>query len=323
MEPAHLARAAALTIRGKRLRPDVAWFLFRREGVLADIESALRRGDYEPEGFDLLFIHDPKPRAIARASIADRVVHTALVSLMEPALTRSITDDDFACRPGYGTHRARLRLLEFVRRHRFALHLDVRSYFPSIDLGVLRALLRPRIQDGRFLAVVDRVLDAGAGLYDSARARRHARLDPDWPPPGRGGLPIGALTSQLFAAHVYLHAFDHFVKRDLHVPGYLRYVDDLFLFGDSRAALRGWRSAAARYLGDERRLRLKRPDAPVLSCAGHLDALGVRIRRTGIEPRPRALSRLRAAVARVASGEDLDERIREAMASRVGGILFA
>ncbi len=297
-DPGHLDWAAELTVRGKRRRRDVAWFLFRREAELARIGAALASERYRPEGFELVTIRDPKPRLIARVPIADRVVHTALVKLMEPVFLPGLLPEAYACRAGYGTHRAVLRLQELMRRHRFVVHLDVRSYFPSIDRAILRRLLGRRIHDERFLAVVDRVLAAGAGIYDSPDARRRAHLADDWPPPGRG-LPIGAYTSQLFAAHVYLAGLDHFIKRDLKVPGLCRYVDDIFCFGDRRADLRRWRRELADWLREERHLRLKHPEARILSCYGHLDALGYRLRRDDRQPLPRALRRLR----RRAAGE--------------------
>ncbi len=321
-DPEHLERAADLTVRGKRRRPDVAWFLFRHEAELERLRAELAAESYRPEGFELVRIRDPKPRLIARVPIAERVVHTALVLLMEPVFARGLVDDAYACRPDKGTHRAVLRLLELIRRHRYTLHLDVRSYFPSIDLEILRRLVARRIRDRRFLSVVKRVLAAGRGLYDHPEHRRMAALDDDWPPPGRG-LPIGSYTSQLFAAHVYLAGFDHFVKRDLKVPGYVRYVDDVFYFGNRRADLRLWRSATASWLLDERGLRLKHSMAPVLSCRGRLDALGYRVTRAGVTARQRVFHRLQRRVAAAAS-ERTDPRayLRRSVASSAGVVLF-
>lgn len=192
---------------------------------------------------------------------------------------------------------------------------DVKKYFPSIDVEILRDILAARIRDQKFMAVVDRVLEAGRGLYDSPRVRRFVGLSDDFPPLG-SGLPIGALTSQFFAAHVYLQSFDHFVKRALKVPAYVRYVDDFFLFGDRRADLRAWRAATAEFLWRERRLRLKFPEARVRSCAGHMDALGVRIRRVGIEPLPRKpLIRLRTRIRREIDRRHGDGRLPDFRAS--------
>ncbi len=323
-DPDHLDRAADDTVRGKRRRRDVAWFLFRREDELARIGAELAAGRYRPGEIELVVIRDPKRRLIARIPIADRVVQTAVVDLVEPVFYRSLLPDAFACRAGLGTHRAVLRLLELLRHHRFALHLDVKTYFPSIDLGILRRLLAERIADRRFLEVVDRILEAGQRIYRRPEARALAGLAAGWPPPGRG-LPIGAYTSQIFAAHVYLNAFDHFVKRQLKVPGYVRSVDDTFYFGDRRADLRHWRRETGRWLREERGLRLKYPEARILSCRGHLDALGYRIRRDGVEALPRALRRLRRRIAAELErppGRRPQIDLRRSIASTAGVVLF-
>ncbi|MBL8693114.1 MAG: RNA-directed DNA polymerase [Planctomycetes bacterium] len=179
------------------------------------------------------------------------------------------------------------------------------------------------MRDERFLEVVESVLAAGRGLYDSDRVRRFARMDADWPPHGRG-LPIGALTSQTFAAHLYLSEMDHLVKRELKVPGYVRYVDDFYLFGNCAAELLAWRDALKVWLLEKRSLKLKHPDVQPRSCRGALHALGARITRDGIEALPRGLQRLAAAVARecwsAVDGERLP-RWPEVAASRIGGLL--
>jgi hypothetical protein len=321
-DPDQLAAVARQTVRGKRRRPDVAGFLFERERELRRIGDELSAGTWRPRPFTLLWFRDPKPRVIGRAPVADWIVHAAVAGLCETRFARSFSDIDFACRAGLGTHRAVLRLLRLQRRHRFALHLDIRSYFPSIDPDRVLAQLAARIRDRRFLAVVERILQSGRGLYDSMRARRHARMDADWPPRGRG-LPIVAVTSQLFAAHVHLMHFDHFVKRELRVPGYVRYVDDLFLFGDRRAELRACREAVAAYLSERLDLRLKHPDARILAGAGHLDALGFRICRTGIEPLPAAWRRLRGRIGEHCRAERPDRaELERSLASRGAHLFF-
>ncbi len=319
----HAAVKAA--VRGKRRRPDVAAFLLHRESRTASLLSLLRRQIWEPQGFALLHLRDPKPRVIARSPIDDRIVHTAVVRLLEPVFLRSATDDTFACRKGLGTHRAVLRLAEHMRRRRFVVHLDIRSYFPSIDLEILRSLLARRVNDPRFLAVVDLILQSGRCLYDSPHARRYARIAPDWPPPGRG-LPIGALTSQLFAGQIYLQDLDHCIKRVWKIPGYVRYMDDFYLFADRRADLRRARDAVSQWLWTERHVRLKHPRARILSCAGQLDALGLRISRDGItDIGKKARRRFQAMVARYAWNRPRFPghfSLRESIVSQVGHALF-
>ena len=312
----HLERSALQMARGKRRRPDVAWFLFTLEEQVVRLAEELERGIYRPSAFELVPIRDPKPRLIARAPIRDRVIHTAVVSLLEPVFAPSYSPDDYACRPGYGTHRAVLRLHDYVKRYRYALHLDIRAYFPSIDLDRLLGLVSRRIRDRRFVALVGQLLRAGGPIYQSPTARRNAALGDDWPPPGRG-LPIGAHTSQILAAHVYLNAFDPWVKRELRVPAYLRFVDDLFVFGNQRRQLHSWREAIGIWLMEERGLRLKRPRAGPIPCHGHLDALGHRIERDGITPRPRQLRRFRRRLRAFLHGSNRAD-LESSVASSVG-----
>jgi hypothetical protein len=207
-----------------------------------------------------------------------------------------------------------------MRRYRFVLHLDVMTYFPSIDRGILLALVERRIRDRQFLAVVGRVLEAGAGIYELPETRERAGWPPGWPPPGRG-IAIGSSVSQLFAAQVYLAELDHFLKRRLKVPGALRYLDDLFCFGDRRAELRRWRGEIASWLEAERGLRLKHPAAPVLPCRGDLDGLGYRVTRAGFHVRRRALAHLRWRLASAVGGDPAVE-IERSIASSVGVALF-
>lgn len=290
-------RAARAMARGKRRRPDVATFLFVRERVIEEIVQRLAGETWRPDGFRLHFIRDPKPRVVAASTVADRIVHAALIDLAAPILDRYLSGGDFACRKGFGTHRAVVRLLEYMRRGRFVCHLDVRAYFPSVNIDILEEILRRRLRDRRFMSVIRAVLDDGRGIYDRPGVRRYLGLDQDWPPKGQG-LPVGALTSQYFASHVYLAEFDQFVLRRLRVHGYVRYVDDIFIFGRGRAEVRAWRNAIGTHLEEERHLRLKSPQAPILSCLGTLDALGHRITRAGCTVQPGVGRRFRAAIRR-------------------------
>jgi hypothetical protein len=294
--------------------------VFRRDEELARLRDELVAETYEPGGLDVFTIRDPKPRLIARAPLRDRILQSAIVMLLEPFFLRSATRDTFACRPGFGTHAAVLRLLALMRRHRYALHLDIRSYFPSIDPVIVMRLLGERVRDDRLIALIARIVAVGRRLYESAETRRGAGLDADWPPAGRG-LAVGSALSQLVAAHVFLAGFDHFVKRDLRVSGYVRYMDDLFLFAPSRRELRRWREQAALWLWAERGLRLEHPAAPVLSCTGHLDALGFVVRRQGIEPRQRAFRRMERDVRRALRDGDT-RRLGRSLSSRAGHLFF-
>jgi len=155
------------------------------------------------------------------------------------------------------------------------LQCDIRQYFPSIDHALLRAELARLIRDDCALELCDRIIASGVGVLAE-------QYDMQWFPGDDltaafrpRGLPIGNLTSQ-FWANVYLHRFDHFVKRDLKCAGYVRYVDDCLLFGDDKTQLHRWRAACIDALAGLR-LRLHEGRAQVYPVTNGIPFLGFRV----------------------------------------------
>jgi hypothetical protein len=122
------------------------------------------------------------------------------------------------------------------------LQCDVVQFFPAIDHAILMETLHRVVVDPDTLALCQTILDSGRGVLDSVYDRVYFPGDDLLAAARPRGLPIGNLTSQ-FWANVYLNRLDHFVKRDLKCPAYLRYVDDFLLFADDKATLWAWRSA--------------------------------------------------------------------------------
>ena len=214
----NLIRAARAALRGKRMRLPGAAFFADFEKEVFSLHDELSNGSYRHGGYTYFTIHEPKERVVAAAPFRDRVVHHAIVRVIEPIFEPRFIEDSYACRRGKGTHAAMRRAAAFARRFPYALKCDVRKYFPSIGHEVLIGLLRRVIADERLMALIEAILRTHEDGF------------------GRG-LPIGNLTSQFFAT-VYLNPLDHFVKHELRVTGYVRYMDDFLLFGDDRAVLR-------------------------------------------------------------------------------------
>ena len=228
--------AAIETLRGKRSKPAGTRFLCRIEDEIVDLCREIDTGVYRHGGYNYFTITDPKERLVAAAGFRDRVVHHAIVRVIEPIFEKRFIEDSFACRRGKGTHAAMRRALHFTRRYPYALKCDVAKYFASVDHATLTGLLERVIGDKRLMDLIRNVLEShtdgvrrewkpGGGLFDITE---HTL-----------GLPIGNLTSQFFA-NVYLNPLDHFIKHVLRVRGYVRYMDDFILFGDSPAQLRDW-----------------------------------------------------------------------------------
>ncbi len=303
---------------GKRRRPAVARFEIDVERRLLDFSDALLAGSYRHGRYRLLRIHDPKARLIAVASVGDRVIHRAVYDALAPLYNRSFIADTYACLEGRGSHRAVLRFLEFQRRYRFVMHLDVARYFASVDHRILRRLLEPRLRDRRVAALLATILASGRELY----RRRQVAAFYGLPADGAGrprGLPIGNLTSQWWG-NLYLDGCDQFAKRVLKVRAYQRYMDDLVLFADDRATLGRWRREARDWLWEERRLRLNQRKGHIRSTGLPQTYLGHRITRQGFDLGPKAWRRFRRRLPRL-RGVGVSELERR-LASWRGAITF-
>ncbi|MGE0681673.1 MAG: reverse transcriptase domain-containing protein [Candidatus Binatia bacterium] len=210
----NLTRAVERAARGKRYRAEVMDFLQHWETNLATLRTQILDGTV-PVGIMTRFdIYDPKPRVIHAPCFRERVLHHAIVAYVGPVLDRALIDDTFACRTGKGTLAAVHRCQEHIRRFPWYAKLDVRQYFASIDHDILKRQLRRRFKSGSLLGLLDRIIDA------------HQEA------PGKG-LPIGALTSQVFA-NFYLNPLDRFLLERCRVSGLVRYMDDFVFWARSR-----------------------------------------------------------------------------------------
>jgi retron-type reverse transcriptase len=236
---------------GKRGPASAAQFEHQLADRLLALQAELRSGRYRPGPYVSFTIHDPKRRTISAAPFRDRVVHHALCRVIEPRFERAFIADSFANRRGKGTHRAIARLQDFARHYRYVLRLDIVKHFPSIDHAILLEVLARKIPEDDVLALARIILASGAGILDEECPRRWFPGDDLLSVIRPRGLPIGNLTSQ-FWSNCYLNPFDHFVKRELRCPAYLRYVDDFALFSDSKRELGRWREAVIERLASFR-----------------------------------------------------------------------
>ncbi len=206
----------------------------------------------------------------------------ALLNEIGPHYERRYIEHSYTGGCGRGPHRAVLCFLGWMRRYRYRLALDIRRYFPSIHHPTLCRLLFRHLRDERSRALIEQLLAAGGAVYRTPLAIQVLELD-RYPLAGDGGLPLGSYLSQ-WAGTFYLDGLDHFVKRELKVLAYLRYMDDFVLFDDHPDRLEAARAAIAEWLAAERRLELnpKRWDVVPTTHPGIF--LGYRVSRAGITP---------------------------------------
>jgi len=270
----NLVEAARKAQRGKRFRRDVSEFNLNLERELVGLQHELAGGTYRPGPYKTFAIRDPKPRIISAAPYRDRVVHHAICAVIEPIFERSFIHDSYACRRGKGAHAAVDRLTRLMGRADYAMKLDMRRFFPSVDHAVLRAIVRRKLKCARTLELLDLVIANGDGAPTETD---YLPGDDLFTPLERAkGLPIGNQTSQ-FLANVYLDPLDHFAKETLGCSRYIRYADDIVIVEDDRATLADIRRALSDFA--LRRLRLRfhvsRADAVPVHCG--MTYLGYRV----------------------------------------------
>lgn len=209
-------------------------------------------------------VHEPKRRLIASLPFADRVVHHAVFAAVEPIFEARFDADSYACRVGKGVHYGLDRIQRMVRSCTdvhgacYALKADIKGYFYNVDHGILKRLLRRHVACGDTLDLLDEIIDSPAEPV---------------------GIPIGNLTSQLFA-NIYLDSLDRHVKQHLKARWYGRYMDDFVIIGPDKVALHDLRRHLETWVGDNLALEFnhKTQVRPVSNQPSHrLDMLGYRI----------------------------------------------
>lgn len=254
----NLVAAARRAIRGHRRTRAAQRLLFELEPTVLALQRELLAMTWRPGPFRTFTVFEPKERRIAAAPMRDRVVHHALCGLLAPVFEADAIEHSYACRVGKGAHRAAARARTLAQRHRYFLKADVRRCFDSIDHAVLLRMLAERVGNTRVLELLARII----------------AHQPPGATPGRG-IPIGNLTSQHFA-NLYLGELDRaMVAR--HGGRYLRYMDDLVLFGDDKPELHRSRAEAAALLGQRLRLELKAAGTFVAPVTGGVPFVGRRI----------------------------------------------
>ena len=288
-----LTRRAAL---GKRRHGEVARWLLDPVPRLQALQLELARRSYEPGVPRGFVIHEPKRRLISALPFRDRIVQHYLIARTLPALERWFAPQSYACRIGFGTHRALRRAAELHRVHPWLLRIDIAKFFPSIDHEQLLHLLLPRCARSVHW-LVRRILAAASHIEP---VTFHFPDDQLWSPLERPhGLPIGNLTSQVWA-NVMLTPIDHLIGSHLGLGCFVRYCDDLLIYTHDRARLEAALVGIHRRC-DQLRLRLHPRKCRLHRTSEPVTFVGFVLRRDGdrvvVRLRQEAVRRFRARLA--------------------------
>lgn len=258
---------------GKRRKSDVQKFARRLMDNILSLHRELADGTYRHGGYHAFRICDPKPREIHKATVHDRLTHHAIHRVLYPFFDRTFIADSYSCRLDKGTHRGMNRFRAFFRkasknhtRTCWVLKCDIRKFFAHVDHEVLLGILAGYIPDTRIIALLKEVIGSFSSPEDTAMMHHSGATS-------CRGIPLGNLTSQLFA-NVYMNEFDQFVKHRLRVRNYIRYADDFVLLSENRERLASLIPAIRAFLRERLKLELHPNKVSIATVASGVDFLG-------------------------------------------------
>ena len=320
--PEALFRAWDEFKRGKRAKKDVLAFEKNLEPNVFELHRDLTSKRYRHGPYTDFYITDPKLRHIHKAVVRDRILHHAIFAALNPLFEPTFIANSFSCRVDKGTHggvEALAKMLRKVGKNStlscYVLKCDIRKFFDSIDQEILLGILRKRITDQGARWLLDNVISSyAAGLPREREREREEKIR-------QQGLPIGNLTSQLFA-NVYMNEFDQFVKHELRVKHYARYTDDFVIVGTDPDALMALLPSIRGFLRERLRLDLHPDKVEIRRYSKGVDFLGYvafphfRLLRKKTEKR--MWRKLEHVIAQYKGGAADEERARAALNSYLG-----
>ena len=245
-------------IKGKRNKKDVQAFSFYLMNNILSLHEDLKNHTYKHGGYQKFKINDPKPRIIHKASVRDRLLHHAVYRILYPFFDKTFISDSFSCRNNKGTHKAINRFRKYTNivsknntKTCWVLKCDVRKFFASIDQKILVEVLQKYINDENIINLLREIIRS---------------FEPN-------GLPLGNLTSQLFA-NVYLNELDQFEKHKLKIERHIRYADDFVIFSENKKYLEYLIIPISNFLQNELKLNLHPDKVFIKTLYSGVDFLG-------------------------------------------------
>ena len=273
-----------LARRNKRFKKGVLLYSQNLEENIINDVNRLQWHMYEPGRLQPFYEYYPKLRLIHSLPFSDRVVNCAAYNQLFPIYRQSFYEHSYGSIPGKGTVRAVNKFQEWMRisdgKGWYVGKLDIAKFFFRIPIEIqLRELGRP-LNDPQMLWFLETAIKCdgrpfGLPLYctDITTAERISGI----------GMQVGSLISQM-TANVVLTPLDHYVKRELGVPYYIRYMDDMMIICPTKSDVWDAIEQIDMYLQENLGLQLNDKTA-VIPCGKRVEFIGRMISPEKIELR--------------------------------------
>ena len=303
----------------KKKKRDVVEFEWELEQNIFQLHRDLKNKKYKHETYTSFYIQDPKQRHIHKAIVRDRVLHHAIFSVLNPIFEPTFIAHSLSCRVGKGTHKGvdilgsiTKAVSHNIHKSCFALKCDIKKFFGTVDHAILMTLLTKRIKDADVMLVLKEIVESFKSEYSNLFQAK--------------GLPIGNLTSQLFA-NIYLNEFDQFVKHRLKIENYVRYTDDFVIISDSKTFLENLIEPIRKFLHDRLALELHPRKVSIRKLHWGVDFLGYIVlphhRLVRRKTKQRILRKLHKRVSEYKSGIITKQTLEQSLQSYLGVLSHA
>lgn len=227
----------------KLSKAEVLLFEMDLENNICNLLNNIKNHRYKLGTYREFKIYEPKERLIKSLPYRDRVVHQWYVEeFIKKYVTPKFISTSFACLDGKGTHKAVDKLQKYMQKIKnknqtyWILKCDIKKFFYNIDQDILYKIFCKYFYDKEILEF-SKLL-----IYDQTS-------------PSKIGIPIGNFTSQYFA-NIYLNELDQFIKREIKVKYYVRYMDDFVMLLKDKEECKKIKNITEKFLNEKLHLQL-------------------------------------------------------------------
>ena len=222
------------------------------------IKNILNDKKYIPGKYNIFIIKEPKLRLIMSQNVIDKIInHVVSEYFLVNIYDKTLIDTNIATRKNKGTHYGIKLLKKYINEIKnekfYILKFDISKYFFNLDHDILKKLVRKKIKDKDVLNIIDNIIDSTDSDYVNKTIKLLKKKEIEKinnkneeliksinniPLYKKGkGLPIGNMSSQVLAI-MYLNELDHYIKENLKIKYYIRYMDDGILIHKDKEYLK-------------------------------------------------------------------------------------
>lgn len=248
----------------KNNKKEILQFNVDQETNIIKLIIELKNGTYKIGKYKTFIVHEPKERTIKCLPYRDRIVQQWYIyEFIKPYILPRLINSTCACIDKRGTHYAVNLVQKYMRQMKkeipnyYIIKMDIKKYFDNIDRDILFSIMKKYISDKLLLNLTYNY------IYEDNLKK---------------SIPIGNYTSQYFA-NIYLDKLDQYIKKELKLKYYVRYMDDFIILSNNKNEARIIFNKIEKFLNNKLNLEIN-PKSKIYPSKLGVNFCGYRIYET-------------------------------------------